>query len=484
MTFDISRLKRVSEFLYEIPADYRPGMRVPARLYADHAILEAAAQDRSIEQLVNVAWLPGVVLHALAMPDIHEGYGFPIGGVAATSRTGGVISPGGVGYDINCGVRLMATNLDAAEVGPLIGELMDALAQAVPAGVGRGGDVRLIKAGMDEPLEGGAQWAVSAGFGERVDAEHCEENGRIPWARAGAVSARAIDRGRDQLGTLGSGNHFLELDEVTQTYDEEAADAYGLRPGQLVVQIHSGSRGLGHQVCTDYVKSFQAVVRREKYDLPDRELVCAPLASDEGQDYLAGMSAAANYAWANRQVMTDLVRRAFEGVLRGRGLRADMHVVYDVAHNVAKIETHQVNGRPVEVCVHRKGATRGFPPGHPEVPAAYRNVGQPVLVPGDMGSASYVLRGTERAMAETFGSCCHGAGRLMSRAAARRQTDVRELRVRLEQEGITVRAGSNRGLAEEAPGAYKDVHRVVEVVHGAGLALKVAQLVPIGVVKG
>ncbi|NPV06627.1 MAG: RtcB family protein [Anaerolineae bacterium] len=480
----MSSLVKLDEYVYEIPASYRADMRVPARLYADEMILQAALEDRSLEQLANVAWLPGIVSYALAMPDIHEGYGFPIGGVAATRVDQGVVSPGGVGYDINCGVRLLASNLDAEEVRPYLARLMDAAAQSIPAGVGRGGDVRLQRARLDDALEGGAQWAIGAGFGRREDAEHCEEGGTIARARADAVSARAKDRGRDQLGTLGSGNHFVELDEVAEVYDAQAADAFGLRPGQLVAQIHSGSRGLGHQVCTDYVRSFQSAAKRYGYSLPDRELVCAPIASKDGQDYLAAMSAAANFAWANRQVMTDALRRAFEEALLGKLPRAELVVIYDVAHNVAKIETHRVNGRPLEVCVHRKGATRAFPPGHDAVPVAYRSVGQPVLVPGDMGTASYVLRGTQAAMERSFGSSCHGAGRVLSRRAARGQVDARQLVATLEGRGMEVRAGSMKGLAEEAPEAYKDIHRVVEVVHGAGLATKVARLHPIGVIKG
>jgi len=484
MAFDVEAVKRVEQFLYEIPETYRPDMLVPARLYADPTILEAAAADRSLEQLVNVATLPGIVGYALAMPDIHEGYGFPIGGVAATDVQRGVISPGGVGYDINCGVRLVRSNLDVADIRPYLGSILDAIVAAVPVGVGRGGDLRLKRSRLDDVLEGGAQWAVANGYGYQEDVDHCEERGRIDLARASAVSSKAKERGAGQLGTLGAGNHFLELDEVVEVYDERAADSFGLRPGQFVVQVHTGSRGLGHQVCTDYVRSFQAVVRREAYRLPDRELVCAPLQSKEGSDYLAAMSAAANYAWANRQIVMELVRRAVEDVLRAHGRGISLQLVYDVAHNIAKRETHEVGGKRVEVCVHRKGATRAFPPGHEAVAARYRSVGQPVLVPGNMGTASYVLRGTEQTMQLTFGSCCHGAGRTMSRGAARRRIDSRELRQALERQGIMIRAGSRKGLAEEAPDAYKDVHHVVDVVHSAGLALKVARLEPLGVVKG
>ena len=477
-------LRQLSEYVFEIPVGFREDMRVPARLYADNELAAMAAKDRSLAQLVNVACLPGVVGYALAMPDIHEGYGFPIGGVAATDGRHGVISPGGVGYDINCGVRLLASNLDADEVRPFLGQVMDAIAAAVPAGVGVTGEIRLAKVRLDDVLEGGAQWAVSAGFGRREDIDHCEADGRLEWARASAVSARARERGREQVGTLGAGNHFIELSEVVQVFDAGAADVFGLRPGQLVVQLHSGSRGLGHQVATDFVRSFQAVVRREGYQLPDRELVCAPLGSSEGQDYLAAMSAAANFAWANRLVMSEILRRACERALAGKVRAVDLRLVYDVAHNVAKLERHTVHGKATEVCVHRKGATRAFPAGHKELPSDYIGVGQPVLVPGDMGTASYVLVGTEKAMSETFGSCCHGAGRVLSRSAARKEVNSLELRRSLEAQGITIRAHNLGSLAEEAPAAYKDVERVVSVVEGAGLARRVARLIPLGVVKG
>lgn len=484
MAFDVSSLNRLDEYLWEIPAAYKLGMRVAGRLYAAPEIVAAAAKDDSLNQLANVATLPGIVGYALAMPDIHEGYGFPIGGVAVTDVRDGVISPGGVGYDINCGVRLLTAGFDVDAVRPHLPDLMNAVSAAVPAGLGSGGGVRLAKSRLDDVLEGGAVWAASAGYGERDDIERCEEEGCIRFARAAAVSTKAKERGHDQLGTLGSGNHFIEIDEVTAVFDRAAADAYGLRQGQLAVQVHSGSRGLGHQVCTDYVRDFQGVVRRLGYDLPDRELVCAPVADAEGQSYLAAMSAAANFAWANRQVMTHALRRAFETALAGKVRQAGLRLVYDVAHNVAKIERHRVDGASRELCVHRKGATRAFPSGHPDVPAAYQSVGQPVLVPGDMGTASYVLVAEEAAMRLTFGSCCHGAGRLLSRAAARRQVDVKVLRQELEGRGIAVRAHSAGGLAEEAPVAYKDIDAVVAVVEGAGIARRVAQLRPIGVIKG
>lgn len=477
-------LKQIGDYLYEVPESFRPDMRVPAHLYADDEILEKALEDRSVEQLVNTATLPGVVGQAMAMPDIHQGYGFPIGGVTATRVPNGVISPGGVGYDINCGVRLLATHLDAEEIRPYIQSLADALYRYVPSGVGVKGQLHINRAELDRILADGSLWAMREGYATRADVDHTEQSGRVAGADPAKVSNAAKKRGLEQVGTLGSGNHFAEIDVVTQVFDAAAADAFGLRPGQAVVQIHCGSRGLGHQVATDYIETFQKASRRFGYELPDRQLVCAPLDSPEGQNYLAAMNCAANYAWANRQVLTYRVREAFAEVLGGKVKDADLFLVYDVAHNMAKIETHQVGGREVKLCVHRKGATRAFGPGHPEIPGDYRAAGQPVLVPGSMGTASYVLAGAEGAMAHTFGSCCHGAGRVMSRAEAKRSVRGDQLRGELERSGIAVRAGSAGGLAEEAPAAYKDVDRVVAVVEAAGLARIVARLEPLAVVKG
>jgi tRNA-splicing ligase RtcB len=477
-------LRQIGPYLYEIDKSFRADMRVPARIYADEAILQAALGDQSLEQLVNTATLPGIVKYALAMPDIHQGYGFSIGGVVATRVEDGVISPGGVGYDINCGVRLLASEMEEDEVRPYLSDLATALYHKVPSGVGVEGFIRLSDKEMDEVLETGAAWTLKRGMARREDLIHTEENGTMPGARADKVSKEAKKRGQDQLGTLGAGNHFAEIDVVDEIFDEAIARAFGLFPGQVVVQIHCGSRGLGHQVCTDYVNLFQAAVKRYGITLPDRQLVCAPIQSPEGQDYIAAMAAAANFAWANRQALTHQTRQAFEAVLAGKVKGWDLRQVYDIAHNMAKLESHEVDGRDLRVCVHRKGATRAFGPGSHVLPPDYMEAGQPVLVPGSMGTASYVLAGTEGSMRQTFGSTCHGAGRQMSRAAAKKQVQGSRLKNELESGGIVVRAGSMSGLAEEAPIAYKDVSRVVEVVHNAGIARKVARLRPIAVVKG
>ncbi len=481
---DKKDMKRIADYLYEIPKEYREDMRVPARIYADEKLLEATFRDRSLDQLVNTATLPGIVGYALAMPDIHQGYGFTIGGVAATRYPSGVISPGGVGYDINCGVRLMISDMEADEVKPHISTLIGALYRNVPSGVGEKGGIKLSPSQMDQVLEKGAAWTVKQGYGTQEDLERIEERGAMAGAEARAVSSRAKERGKSQLGTLGSGNHFLEIEEVVEVYDEEAGDVFGLFPGQLAVQVHSGSRGLGHQVCTDYVRSLQEAVNKYSIKLPDRELVCAPLDTPEGRNYFAAMAGAANYAWANRQCLAHLIRRTFEEVLAGKVKSWELTTIYDVAHNIAKIEEYEVDGRRTKLCIHRKGATRAFGPGQPELPKVYRAVGQPVLVPGDMGTASYVLVGTEEAMRASFGSTCHGAGRVLSRKAAKRQIRGDKLRAELEAQGIQVRAGSMPGLAEEAPAAYKDIERVVDVVHRAGLARKVAKLRPLAVMKG
>jgi tRNA-splicing ligase RtcB len=476
--------KRVDPYLYEVPPSYREDMRVPARFYADQELMEAALVDKSLEQLVNTATLPGVVKYALAMPDIHQGYGFPIGGVVATELPDGVISPGGVGYDINCGVRLLATHLEQEEVTPYLDDLASILYANCPSGVGKGGNIKLKPGELDRLVEEGARWAQARGYATQEDLERTEEGGRLEGADASKVSQRAKDRGKNQVGTLGAGNHFIEVDVVTEVFDETAAGRMGLFHGQIAVQIHCGSRGFGHQVCGDYVKRFQKAIHKYDIKLADRELVCAPLSSPEGQDYLAAMNAAANYAFANRQVLTFHIRRSFEQALAGKVKNHHLYQIYDIAHNMAKVEEHEIDGRRVKVCVHRKGATRAFGPGSPALPSVYRDIGQPVLVPGSMGTASWVLRGTESAMAQTFGSTCHGAGRTMSRSKAKKTVWGAELREELEAEGIHVRAGSMAGLAEEAPVAYKDVDRVVEVVHGSGIAKKVARLVPLAVIKG
>jgi len=476
---------RVAPCVYEIPMSYRAGMRAPARMYADEQILEAALTDKAAEQLVNTAMLPGVVRYALAMPDVHQGYGPPIGGVVPVDEETGVISPGATGYDINCGVRLLRADLCADAVQPFMPALVESLFRAVPSGVGRGGDIRLKSAAdMDEVLVRGASWAIERGYGEPEDARYAEENGSMEGADASAVSAEAKMRGGGQIGTLGSGNHFIEVGKVEEIYDAEAADAFGLFAGQLVVWIHSGSRGLGHQVCTDYVKSFQAAMRRYGITVPDRELVCAPFASPEGQAYYGAMACAANYAWANRQVLTHRVRQAIYQALAHHNLATEMRMLYDVAHNIVKREVYPIDGAARKMIIHRKGATRAFGPGQPSVPEAYRAIGQPVLVPGDMGTASYVLVGAAGAMEQTFGSACHGAGRAMSRSAAIKQISGQALQQRLQQQGIIVRGGSWEGLAEEAPEAYKDVDRMVNIIQHAGIARKVAKTAPLGVIKG
>ncbi len=476
--------KRISPYIHEIPQSFRHDMRVPARFYADEELLAAALGDKSLDQLINTATLPGIVKYALAMPDIHQGYGFPIGGVIATELPDGVISPGGVGYDINCGVRLLGTHLDREEIMPHLDLLASALQANCPSGVGRGGTVHLKRHELERLVEQGSDWALKNGYATRMDLERTEENGRLAGADAGKVSDRALKRGLGQIGTLGAGNHFIEVDAVDGIFDETAAQRMGLFPGQIVVQIHCGSRGFGHQVCTDYVRRFQKVVHKYGIHLPDRELVCAPLSSPEGQDYLAAMKAAANYAFVNRQVLTHHIRRSFEEALRRKVHNPTVYQIYDIAHNMAKIETHEVDGRPMQLCVHRKGATRAFGPGSPVLPNAYRDIGQPVLVPGSMGTASWVLVGTKGSMAQSFGSTCHGAGRTMSRRKAKKTVRGHDLRLELEEQGIHVRAGSMPGLAEEAPQAYKDVDRVIDVVHGAGIAKKVARIVPVAVVKG
>ena len=455
-------------------------MRVPARVFADEELLGAIRTDRSLEQLQNVATLPGVVGAALAMPDIHQGYGFPVGGLAATEPPDGVVSPGGVGYDINCGVRLLATAIAADDLGDRKESLVHEISRMAPAGAGREAALKLKGAELDRVLrEGPAALLELRGIGTEDDLEHTESRGRLDAADPDAVSARARQRGSGQLGTVGSGNHFVEVQRVERVLDEGCARAYGLEPGAVTVLIHSGSRGLGHQVCTDYVKRMDATVAQHGIELPDRQLACAPLSAPEAQDYLGAMGAAANYAWANRAAIAHAVRAAI-GTVLGAEAAGAARQVYDVAHNVAKLEPY--GGR--ELCVHRKGATRAFPPGHAEIPPDYREAGQPVFIPGSMGTSSFVLAGRSGSMQRSFGTTCHGAGRRMSRTGARKRIEGAELRRQLEADGITVRCPSNRGLAEEAPFAYKDVEAVVEVVERAGLAARVAQLRPIGVVKG
>lgn len=479
-----SDFMQLDRHLFEVPAAFRKDMRVPARFYADEKLLKNIISDNSLQQLINTATLPGIVKYALAMPDIHQGYGFPIGGVVATELPDGIISPGGVGYDINCGVRLLTSHIHLEEITPYLDQLATVLYTNCPSGVGKGGNIKLRGGELDQIMSLGARWAVKRGYGSDADLERTEENGCLEGADPAKVSQRAKDRGKGQVGTLGAGNHFIELDVVQKVFHPAVAERIGLSEGRIAVQIHCGSRGLGHQVCGDYVKAFQKMIPRYGLNLPDRELVCAPLSSPEGQDYLAAMKAAANYAFVNRQVLAYHIRNSFEQVLAGKVANHNLFQIYDIAHNMAKIETHRIDGKAVKLCVHRKGATRAFGPGSAELPPVYRDIGQPVLVPGSMGTASWVLVGTAASMEQTFGSTCHGAGRTMSRKKAKKTIHGATLREALEDRGIHVRAGSMSGLAEEAPDAYKDVDRVVGVVHNAGIAQRVAQLKPIAVIKG
>ncbi|MCX5922322.1 MAG: RtcB family protein [Candidatus Dependentiae bacterium] len=480
--FSLKDLIKIDENIYEIPKSFRSDMRVPARIFMNAQMFADIKGDRSLEQLVNVATLPGIQKYAFAMPDMHQGYGFPIGGVAATAiNQGGVISPGGIGYDINCGVRLLAVNMSADELAPYLSELATRIFHKVPSGVGKGGKLDFKAGALDKILRDGAQHMLKLGYGNEGDLEFCEERGRLDNADPSMVSEQAKKRGADQLGTLGSGNHFLEIQKVDEIFDENVARVFGLEKNQVTVMIHCGSRGLGHQTCTDYVRTMMHKVNQWGYVLPDRELVCAPFTSKEGQEYFAAMSAAANFAWANRHMIGHWVREAFHEVV---GQSIQVRTVYDVSHNIGKLETHMIDDKLVDVVMHRKGATRAFGPGRPELPALYRNVGQPVLIPGTMGTSSYVLVGTQEGMDASFGSSCHGAGRKMSRTQAKHTVHGAQLRKELEQAGIMIRSNSDPGLAEEAPVAYKDIDTVVSVVDGAKLARKVARVLPLAVIKG
>jgi tRNA-splicing ligase RtcB (3'-phosphate/5'-hydroxy nucleic acid ligase) len=477
----MSSLRKLDDYRYLIPKDYREGMKIEGLIYASEELIGAIENDLTMMQVANVATLPGFVGRSLAMPDAHQGYGFAIGGVAAADIQSGVVSAGGVGFDINCGVRLLGSALRIDEVNPKIDGLLNQLFRDIPCGTGKKGIVGgLTGEELDGVLARGAQWAVARGYGTVEDLNHIEENGRITNADPTRVSKRAKERGRDQLGTLGSGNHFVEVQYVAEIYDDATATAFGLSTDQIVVLIHTGSRGLGHQVCTDYLELMQEAMKKYRISIVDRQLACVPIQSPEGQSYLQAMASAANFAFANRQMITHWTREAFLRVLGS----ADLGVVYDVCHNIAKEETHRVSGSMRKVLVHRKGATRAFPKHRVEVPDDYYKVGQPVLIPGSMGTCSYVLVGTEKAMEETFGSSCHGAGRAMSRTAARKEITAEQLLSDLKQKGIHVRGASKSGLTEENPNAYKDVSQVVEVVHNAGIAKKVAKLVPLGVIKG
>lgn len=475
-------LKKIDDFRWKIEKDET--MRVPGIIYASEKMLPKITEDKASTQVANVATLPGIIGASLAMPDIHWGYGFPIGGVAATTLSDGVVSPGGIGYDISCGVRLLRSDLTKDRIEKKITDLADSLFHHVPSGVGSSGRINLNQREMKKVFEKGARWAVERGLGDAEDLETCEDGGFIDQADPDLPSERAIERGKDQLGTLGSGNHFLEIQVVDEIYDEKVASVFGIFKDQVTVMIHTGSRGCGYQICDDFLRVMSAAIRKYQISLPDLQLACAPLSSKEGKDYFAAMGAGANYARANRQTITHWVREAFMKTLSIGPKDLGMGVVYDVCHNIGKIEEHDVEGKKIKVCVHRKGATRAFPAGHPEVPEKYRAVGQPVLIPGTMGTYSYVAVGTERAMKETFGTTCHGAGRAMSRSQAMKRVDGRQLQKELESNQIIVRTASYRGLAEEAPFAYKDVNEVVDVCHNAGISLKVARLKPLAVVKG
>ncbi|MCI2424671.1 RtcB family protein [Candidatus Acetothermia bacterium] len=464
---------------------YKPGMRVPGLLYTNEQMLAQIGDEQSPEQVANVAFLPGIVGRSLAMPDIHWGYGFPIGGVAATRVDDGVVSPGGVGFDINCGVRLLTTNLMEQDIRPKIEKIVGQLFVSIPSGLGSEGRIRIKGKEMDRVLRDGARWAVENGYGDQEDLEFTEENGCLKGADPDQVSEKAKKRGIPQLGTLGSGNHFLEVQMVEEIYDEAAASVFGVhQAGQIVILIHTGSRGFGHQVCDDYLKTMGSAVRKYGIVLPDRQLACAPVKSPEGQAYLSAMACAANYAWTNRQCITHWTRQTLSSIFKSSPHQLGLKQVYDVAHNIAKIEQHTVDGRRLLVCVHRKGATRAFPAGHPNVPEAYKDVGQPVLIPGDMGRYSYVAVGTQRAMEETFGSTCHGAGRVQSRSKAKRELSTSDIADELKAKGITFQVASKSALVEEASEAYKDVSEVVRVADGAGISRKVFKARPIGVIKG
>jgi tRNA-splicing ligase RtcB len=472
-------INKIDDNTYEVPIGYRPGMRVPGRIFVSAALREMV-EPGTVDQVANVATLPGIVKYSMAMPDAHLGYGFPIGGVAAFREDGGIISPGGVGFDINCGVRLLRTDLDAKLVQPLINTLIDALFEAIPSGLGATGRLQASDQQLTEAFISGSKWAVEQGYGVEADVTHCEENGQMEGADPAQVSAKARKRGRPQLGTLGSGNHFLEIQRVEEIFDEEKAKQFGLFKGQITIMIHCGSRGAGHQICTDHLEVLNQAVKKYNIEIPDKQLACAPLGSPEAERYFGGMVCAANYAWANRHIIAHWTREVFERYFP----EASLDLVYDVAHNVAKIEEHDVDGQRMRLYVHRKGATRAFGPSRREVPATYRSVGQPVLIPGSMGTASYVLCGNDNALNVSFGSACHGAGRVMSRSRATRLFNGKDVKAALNLQGIVVKATSPAMLAEEAPQVYKPSGDVVDVVHNLKIATKVAKLMPIGVSKG
>ena len=483
MKISKEHIQQINEYLWEIPKSFRPQyMFVPARILASETLLDEIMEDRSLAQLVNVASLPGIKGASMVMPDVHEGYGFPIGGVAATAHPDGAISPGGIGYDINCGVRLMTSSLQRNEVEDQLELLSKEMYKHIPSGMGKGGQIVLSSREIHKVLKDGAEWAVAHGYGDEDDLRFMESNGKLDLADPRLVSERAKKRGKDQLGTIGSGNHFVEVDYVDEIYEDDIAKAFGLLKGQVVILIHTGSRGLGHQVATDYIKIIMSAMEKYGIKVPDRELACVPFGSPEGQNYFKAMCAAANFAWCNREIISWEARTAWKLVFGNEG--GKLRLLYDVAHNIAKLEQHEIGGKSGLMIVHRKGATRAFGPGFSELPAEYQEAGQPVIIPGSMGTCSYVLAGTEKSMTTTFGSCCHGAGRRLSRTAAKRQVNAPVLKEELLARGIFVEAGSFKGIAEEAPVAYKDVNEVVETVHASGIAKRVAKLRPMAVIKG
>lgn len=472
---------KISNWLWEIPKTFRQDMHVPARIYVSEKMLEDVFRDRSIDQLINLSCLPGIQKYGLAMPDIHEGYSSPIGGVAAIRISDGIISPGMCGYDINCGMKLLKSDYSEKDIKSYLEDLAIEIQKEVPSGLGQGRQMKIDIPTLDKILEGGARRLVEQGYGEQEDVENCEANGKLDWADAGTVSIQAKNRGRDQVGTLGSGNHFLEIQKIVEIFDEEAAKTFGLFKDQIVLMIHCGSRGTGHQIATDYIREFMGLMSKYNINVPDREFACVPFNSPEGQRYFSAMACGANYAWANRQMIAHSVRNAWQAVLGQKS--GTLTALYDVAHNIIKREKYIIDGKETEVAVHRKGATRAFPPGSPEIPENYRDVGQPVLIPGSMGTASYILVGTKEGE-QSFYSTCHGAGRTMSRKEATRRISGQEIIKNLESKGIMIKCWSLQGIAEEAPMAYKNINEVVDVVHNAGLSKKVAKLVPLAVIKG
>ena len=479
------KLTKIDDYRWEIPQSYKPGMKVPGLIYTTREMLESIYEEQTLEQVANVAFLPGIVKASLAMPDIHWGYGFPIGGVAAMDMKDGVISPGGVGYDINCGVRLLRTNLKETEVRAKIDHLVAELFINIPSGLGSEGKIKISQKEMEQLMIEGARWAVKRGLGYEEDLDVTEENGCVKGADPTKISDKAIKRGMPQAGTLGSGNHFIEVQAVREILDPYAANIMGINEiGQVLVLIHTGSRGFGHQVCTDHLRAMEAASSKYGIKLPDRQLACAPIDSPEGKAYLSAMACAANYAWVNRQCITHWTRESFSKVFNRSSDELGIKQIYDVSHNIAKIEDHTIDGHKLTVCVHRKGATRAFPPEHKDVPQCYQKIGQPVLIPGDMGRCSFIAVGTEKAMQESFGSTCHGAGRILSRSAAKRSIKGSDVVRELQSRGITVKTRDIPSLAEEASQAYKNVTEVIDVVHQAGISKKVVMAVPIGVIKG